>query len=103
MPQLAERTEKLKAQTPEVSADSRHRSCRVLRRECEAGGVFYRSCLGFSLIAYLGPETGARDRVSYVLGQSKIRFVFTTASGVRKPTVQRGHAERADKAKFPPR
>jgi len=40
---------------------------------------FYRSCLGFSLIAYRGPETGTRDRVSYVLEQNKIRLVFTTA------------------------
>ncbi|HZS53045.1 MAG TPA: 4-hydroxyphenylpyruvate dioxygenase [Bryobacteraceae bacterium] len=40
---------------------------------------FYRSCLGFSLIAYRGPETGVRDRVSYVLQQNKIRLVFTTA------------------------
>ena len=40
---------------------------------------FYRTCLGFSLIAYRGPETGTRDRVSYVLQQNKIRFVLTTS------------------------
>ncbi len=39
---------------------------------------FYRSSLGFSLVAYRGPETGTRDRVSYVLEQNKIRFVLTT-------------------------
>ncbi|HEY7304580.1 MAG TPA: 4-hydroxyphenylpyruvate dioxygenase [Bryobacteraceae bacterium] len=39
---------------------------------------FYRACLGFSLKAYRGPETGTRDRVSYVLEQKKIRFVLTT-------------------------
>lgn len=39
---------------------------------------FYRSCLGFSLVAYRGPETATRDRVSYVLEQNKIRFVLTT-------------------------
>jgi len=39
---------------------------------------FYRSSLGFSLVAYRGPETGTRDRVSYVLQQNKIRFVLTT-------------------------
>ena len=39
---------------------------------------FYRTCLGFNLIAYRGPETGTRDRVSYVLQQNKIRFVLTT-------------------------
>ena len=30
------------------------------------------------LVAYRGPETGTRDRVSYVLEQGKIRFVLTT-------------------------
>lgn len=40
---------------------------------------FYRAALGFSLVAYRGPETGTRDAVSYVLEQNKIRFVLTTA------------------------
>src|SRR6202789_2712079 len=39
---------------------------------------FYRMAMGFSLIAYAGPETGHRDRASYVLQQGKIRFVLTT-------------------------
>jgi 4-hydroxyphenylpyruvate dioxygenase len=39
---------------------------------------FYRAAMGFSIIAYRGPETGTRDRVSYVLQQDKIRFVLTT-------------------------
>ncbi len=39
---------------------------------------FYRSCMGFTWVAYQGPETGTRDRVSYVLEQDKIRFVLTT-------------------------
>jgi 4-hydroxyphenylpyruvate dioxygenase len=40
---------------------------------------FYRAAFGFALVAYRGPETGMRDRVSYVLEQNKIRFVLTTA------------------------
>jgi 4-hydroxyphenylpyruvate dioxygenase len=40
---------------------------------------FYQSAFGFNMIAYAGPETGLRDRASYVLQQGKIRFVFTTA------------------------
>ncbi len=40
---------------------------------------FYRAAFGMSLVAYAGPETGQRDRSSYVLQQSKIRFVLTTA------------------------
>src|SRR5580692_7304953 len=39
---------------------------------------YYRAAFGFKLIAYRGPETGTRDRVSYVLEQGKIRFVLTT-------------------------
>ena len=40
---------------------------------------FYRTAFGMKLIAYAGPETGRRDRASYVLQQGKIRFVLTTA------------------------
>ncbi len=40
---------------------------------------FYRTAFGFRLAAYRGPETGTRDRASYVLVQDKIRFVLTTA------------------------
>jgi len=39
---------------------------------------FYRTAFGFRLVAYAGPETGVRDRASYVLQQGKIRFVLTT-------------------------
>ncbi|CAN5313037.1 4-hydroxyphenylpyruvate dioxygenase [soil metagenome] len=41
--------------------------------------LFYQHCFGFELIAYAGPETGVRDRTSYVLKQDKIRFVLTTS------------------------
>ncbi len=39
---------------------------------------FYRAAFGFQLVAYRGPETGVRDRASYLLQQEKIRFVLTT-------------------------
>lgn len=39
---------------------------------------FYRTAFGFQLVAYAGPETGVRDRASYVLQQGKVRFVLTT-------------------------
>jgi 4-hydroxyphenylpyruvate dioxygenase len=39
---------------------------------------FYRAAFGMRLAAYRGPETGTRDRASYVLQQHKIRFVLTT-------------------------
>lgn len=37
----------------------------------------YQRALGFDVIAYAGPETGARDRASYVLQQGKVRLVLT--------------------------
>ena len=40
---------------------------------------FYRTMFGFDVVAYAGPETGVRDRASYVLEQRAIRFVVTTA------------------------
>ncbi|HZU25109.1 MAG TPA: 4-hydroxyphenylpyruvate dioxygenase [Bryobacteraceae bacterium] len=39
---------------------------------------YYRAAFGFRLVAYRGPETGTRDRASYVVQQGKIRFVLTT-------------------------
>jgi 4-hydroxyphenylpyruvate dioxygenase len=42
---------------------------------------YYRGAMGFKLIAYRGPETGVRDRASYLLQQDKIRFILTTPMG----------------------
>lgn len=41
--------------------------------------MYYQVALGFELIAYAGPETGIRDRASYVLRQDKITIVLTTS------------------------
>jgi 4-hydroxyphenylpyruvate dioxygenase len=40
---------------------------------------FYEHAFGFTRTAYSGPETGVRDRASYVVGQGDIRLVLTTA------------------------
>jgi 4-hydroxyphenylpyruvate dioxygenase len=40
---------------------------------------FYKTAFGFQSLAYAGPETGVKDKVSYVLVQDKIRLVLTTA------------------------
>jgi 4-hydroxyphenylpyruvate dioxygenase len=40
---------------------------------------FYEHAMGFTHTAYAGPETGLRDRASYVLEQGDIRLVVTTA------------------------
>jgi 4-hydroxyphenylpyruvate dioxygenase len=41
--------------------------------------VYYRAAFGYRLTAYRGPETGVRDRASYVLEQDKVRLILTTA------------------------
>lgn len=40
---------------------------------------YYRAAFGYRLVGYRGPETGVRDRCSYLLQQGKIRLVLTTA------------------------
>ena len=42
---------------------------------------FYQSAFGFQLTGYRGPETGVRDRASYLLTQGKIRLLLTSALG----------------------
>jgi 4-hydroxyphenylpyruvate dioxygenase len=39
---------------------------------------FYKTAFGFQSLAYAGPETGIKDRVSYVLIQNKMRLMLTT-------------------------
>ena len=39
---------------------------------------YYKTAFGFQDCAYMGLETGCRDRTSYVLKQGKIRLVLTT-------------------------
>ncbi|MDE3024324.1 MAG: 4-hydroxyphenylpyruvate dioxygenase [Acidobacteriota bacterium] len=56
---------------------------------------FYEHALGFHRTAYAGPETGVRDRASYVLEQGDIRFVLTSA--VREAhEITRHHAKHGD-------
>ena len=40
---------------------------------------FYKTAFGFQSLAYAGPETGLKDKVSYVIRQNKLTFVLTTA------------------------
>src|ERR1700745_987483 len=39
---------------------------------------FYKTAFGFQSLAYSGPETGTRDRVSYAIRQNKLTFLLTT-------------------------
>src|SRR6266516_4530365 len=59
---------------------------------------FYEHAFGFARTAYAGPETGVRDRASYVLEQGDIRLVVT--SGVREDSeVTRFACKHGDGAK----
>ena len=46
---------------------------------------FYKTAFGFQSLAYAGPETGVRDRASYVLQQGKIRLVLTSPLNSTNP------------------
>ncbi|MBN7813164.1 4-hydroxyphenylpyruvate dioxygenase [Algoriphagus sp. H41] len=50
--------------------------------------LYYQYAFGYELIAYAGPETGVRDRASYVLKQDKIRLVLTSPLSADHPISQ---------------
>ncbi|MFL6584884.1 MAG: 4-hydroxyphenylpyruvate dioxygenase [Chthoniobacterales bacterium] len=39
---------------------------------------YYKTAFGFQSLAYSGPETGVRDRVSYAVRQNKLTLLLTT-------------------------
>ena len=43
---------------------------------------FYMTAFGFQPLAYAGPETGMKDKVSYAVRQNKLTFLFTTPLGI---------------------
>ena len=53
--------------------------------------LYYRAAFGFELVGYRGPETGTRDRASYLLQQDKVRFVLTTAIKSTGPIADHVH------------
>jgi 4-hydroxyphenylpyruvate dioxygenase len=46
---------------------------------------YYKTAFGFQSLAYSGPETGVKDRASYVIRQNKLTFVLTTAIRPNNP------------------
>jgi 4-hydroxyphenylpyruvate dioxygenase len=52
---------------------------------------FYKTAFGFQSLAYAGPETGSKDKVSYVLRQNKLTFIFTTALRTGNPIADHVH------------
>lgn len=52
---------------------------------------YYRTAFGYQLVGYRGPETGTRDRSSYLLQQGKIRLVLTTPLNPQSPIAAHLH------------
>ena len=49
---------------------------------------FYITAFGFQPLAYSGPETGNKNKVSYVVRQHKLTFVLTTALKINNPIAE---------------
>ncbi len=78
MPQLTEETKETQATQNDFLPIHGTDHLEFYVGNAKQAAYFYRASMGFTLVAYRGPETGTRDRVSYVLQQEKIRFVLTT-------------------------
>ncbi len=52
---------------------------------------FYKTAFGFASLAYAGPETGIKDKVSYAVRQHKLTLVFTTALRKDHPIAEHVH------------
>jgi 4-hydroxyphenylpyruvate dioxygenase len=52
---------------------------------------YYRMAWGYDIVGYRGPETGSRDRVSYVLEQGRVRLVLTAGLDPESPIAQHAH------------
>ncbi len=46
---------------------------------------YHRHALGFDLVGYAGPETGVRDRVSYLMKQGNVKMIFTSFLNYTSP------------------
>ncbi len=53
--------------------------------------LYYQAAFGFEWIAYRGPETGCRDKVSFVLRQGKVTLVLTAALRPEHEVAQHVH------------
>jgi 4-hydroxyphenylpyruvate dioxygenase len=58
----------------------------------QQAAYYYRMAMGMSWVAYAGPETGFRDRTSFVLQQGSTRFVLSTP--LRPGTEMADHVHR---------
>lgn len=49
---------------------------------------FYRSIFGFDIVAYAGPETGMKDKISYLLCQGNIHLLISSAQERTSPLLK---------------
>jgi 4-hydroxyphenylpyruvate dioxygenase len=52
---------------------------------------FYKTAFGFQSLAYSGPETGMKEKASYVIRQNKLTFVLTTPLRSNNPITEHIH------------
>lgn len=52
---------------------------------------YYMSAFGFQALAYAGPETGDKEKTSYVVRQHKLTFVLTTPLHPSSPIAEEIH------------
>src|ERR1043166_533043 len=52
---------------------------------------FYKTAFGFQSLAYSGPETGVKEKASYVIRQNKLTFVLTTPLRTNHPITEHIH------------
>lgn len=50
--------------------------------------MYYQAAFGYELIAYAGPETGVKDKASYVLRQGKITLVLSSGLKPDSPIIE---------------
>jgi 4-hydroxyphenylpyruvate dioxygenase len=60
---------------------------------------YYKTAFGFQSLAYAGPETGLKDRTSYVLIQNKMRLVLTSPLHSDSPIAEH-HRKHGDGVKY---
>jgi 4-hydroxyphenylpyruvate dioxygenase len=59
---------------------------------------FYKTAFGFQSLAYAGPETGVKDRASYVLVQNKVKLMLTSPLHSNSPIAEH-HKKHGDGVK----
>src|ERR1700686_110014 len=52
---------------------------------------FYKTAFGFQSLAYSGPETGTKEKATYVIRQNKLTFVLTTPLRSNNPITEHIH------------